>query len=160
VAFTAASEVTAWFRSDELVVIDRPRNAPNITTARERAHSSANCPAEDPDTATWSNDERLRLKRLQAGETVAVNMRSGGHLWRWALAHGLAVRIDRRSPWGNPFVIGRDGDRDAVCERYEAEWPHDPQLPAMLDTLVGKALGCWCAPQRCHGDFLAEQVTS
>lgn len=27
--------------------------------------------------------------------------------------------IGRGSPYGNPFVIGRDGDRDAVCRPIE-----------------------------------------
>jgi uncharacterized protein DUF4326 len=26
------------------------------------------------------------------------------------------VAIDRRTRWGNPFVIGRDGDRETVIE--------------------------------------------
>ena len=31
-----------------------------------------------------------------------------------------AVYIGRGSPWGNPFVIGKDGDRDTVCDKYAA----------------------------------------
>ncbi len=30
-----------------------------------------------------------------------------------AVANG-AVRIDRRTRWGNPFVLGRDGTREQV----------------------------------------------
>lgn len=29
-----------------------------------------------------------------------------------------AVYVGRPTKWGNPFVIGRDGDRDEVIERY------------------------------------------
>lgn len=61
-----------------------------------------------------------------------------------------AVYIGRGSPWGNPFVIGRDGDRDMVCDRFEAEI-----LPTLdLTPLRGKSLVCYCAPKRCHGDAL------
>ena len=29
-----------------------------------------------------------------------------------------AVYIGRGSKWGNPFVIGKDGDRNSVCEKH------------------------------------------
>lgn len=31
----------------------------------------------------------------------------------------VAVYIGRGSKWGNPFVIGRDGDRAEVITKYE-----------------------------------------
>ena len=31
-----------------------------------------------------------------------------------------------------------------------------PALLAALPELRGKRLGCWCAPQACHGDVLAQ----
>lgn len=116
---------------------------------------------EDRMFSTWSDEERLLLKRLRAGETVVVNMRDDGdpNLWRWANQAGVAARIDRKSEWGNPFLLPADGDRDTVCDLFEkVYWPHKPSLHAKIDTLSGKALGCWCAPQRCHGDFLEAQV--
>ena len=65
------------------------------------------------------------------------------------------VYIGRPSKWGNPFKVGRDGTRDQVIARYQA-WLHtQPQLLAALPELAGKTLGCWCAPNRCHGDVLA-----
>ena len=36
-----------------------------------------------------------------------------------AVANG-AVLIDRRTRWGNPFVVGRDGTREQVIARYRA----------------------------------------
>lgn len=65
------------------------------------------------------------------------------------------VFIGRPSKWGNPFVIGRDGDRAMVIAKYEA-WVRDqPALRAALVELCGKVLGCYCAPLPCHGDVLA-----
>src|SRR5882672_9043136 len=56
--------------------------------------------------ASWSDDERDLLKRLRAGETVVVTLR-GSHnsLIAWADAAGLYMRIDRKTPWGNPFEL-------------------------------------------------------
>lgn len=67
------------------------------------------------------------------------------------------VRIDRQTAWGNPFIIGKDGDRDQVIAKYR-EWimsnPHMVENAKRL--LRGKTLGCWCAPKACHGDVLLE----
>lgn len=61
-----------------------------------------------------------------------------------------AVYIGRGSPWGNPFVIGRDGNRAEVILRFEQE-----VLPKLdLSPLYGKSLVCFCAPKACHGDVL------
>ena len=66
------------------------------------------------------------------------------------------VRIDRGTPWGNPFHIGPDGTREDVIEAYR-EYIHE--RPALVERLRAKSparLLCWCAPQACHGDVLAE----
>jgi uncharacterized protein DUF4326 len=65
------------------------------------------------------------------------------------------VYIGRPSKWGNPYRIGRDGDRDRVIDLYEEWLPTQPDLMAALHELRGMVLGCWCAPRRCHGDPLA-----
>lgn len=60
------------------------------------------------------------------------------------------VYIGRGSPWGNPFKIGVDGNRDEVCDKFEKlTLPH-----LNLEPLRGKNLVCFCAPQRCHGDSI------
>lgn len=64
--------------------------------------------------------------------------------------------IGRPGPYGNPFAIGRDGTRAEVIAKYEAWLLSQPELLARVRTeLCGKVLGCWCAPQACHGDVLA-----
>lgn len=67
------------------------------------------------------------------------------------------VYIGRPSPWGNPFHIGPDGQRDSVIEKYRKWLLAQPELVARArQELRGKVLGCWCKPQACHGDVLAE----
>jgi hypothetical protein len=69
-----------------------------------------------------------------------------------------AIYIGRGSRWGNPFIIGHDGNRDSVCDQYET-WLGNRidsgtiSLEA-LASLHGKKLVCFCAPLRCHGDTL------
>lgn len=71
------------------------------------------------------------------------------------------VYIGRPSKWGNPFVIGKDGTREEVIEKYR--WwltttiDGDAVFQAVLaGELDGKTLGCWCSPKACHGDVLLE----
>ena len=68
------------------------------------------------------------------------------------------VYIGRPSIWGNPFVIGRDGDRDAVIAKFEAYLDSRPELLTRLGELRGEHLVCWCAPARCHGDVLLRRA--
>jgi len=97
-------------------------------------------------------------ERLERGETVVVNMRKRSphrDAIAWARKAGRFVRVDRQTDWGNQYELGRDGNRDQVCELY-AEWlPQQRHLLDELSSLRGRALGCWCAPKRCHADTLA-----
>lgn len=58
------------------------------------------------------------------------------------------------SKWANPFAIGREGDRVEVVQKYRLWLLTQPDLMADLPELRGKVLGCWCAPDPCHGDVL------
>lgn len=65
-----------------------------------------------------------------------------------------AVYIGRGSPWGNPYVIGKDGTRDEVCDLYEKN-----VLPSLdVESLRGRDLICFCHPQRCHGDSILRKL--
>lgn len=66
------------------------------------------------------------------------------------------VYIGRPGKWGNPFTIGKDGDRDEVIEKYINWLMEQPELLNSINELNGKTLGCWCHPNACHGDILAE----
>jgi hypothetical protein len=66
--------------------------------------------------------------------------------------------IGRGSKWGNPFVIGKDGTREDVINKYRDWIQTQPQLLRALPELKGKVLGCWCSPRACHGDVLVEMI--
>lgn len=74
--------------------------------------------------------------------------------------HGVpdgAIYIGRPSRWGNPFVIGKDGDRAAVIAKYRAWLLANPEMVATAKRdLAGKDLVCFCSPAPCHGDVLLE----
>lgn len=83
---------------------------------------------------------------LECDVTTVVNKRHGGY----------DVYIGRGSKWGNPFVIGKDGNRATVIRKYREWIMAQPQLLNSLHELKGKRLGCFCAPKACHGDVLKE----
>lgn len=66
------------------------------------------------------------------------------------------VYIGRPSKWGNPFSIGKDGDRDEVIKKYKEWILNKPELLNELESLRDRVLGCWCKPLACHGDILVE----
>lgn len=65
-----------------------------------------------------------------------------------------AVYIGRGSCWGNPFVIGPDGSRNEVIEKYTYWICDNPALLERLKELIGKDLVCFCSPKMCHGHVL------
>lgn len=71
---------------------------------------------------------------------------------------GRGSRSHVESPYHNPFIIGPDGSRDEVLLLFFEYWYAPEQAPlrrAAIAELTGKKLGCWCHPDRCHGDIIA-----
>jgi hypothetical protein len=66
------------------------------------------------------------------------------------------------SVWANPFKIGKDLTRDDCCAKYQEyisnRLEREPLLVKELLKLKGKNLGCWCVPERCHGEILLELI--
>jgi len=65
---------------------------------------------------------------------------------------------------GNPFVIGRDGNRDEVIAKYQ-DWlgTTDAALKELMrirDASLGQdiELECWCAPLPCHADVIKRVI--
>lgn len=81
--------------------------------------------------------------------------------------------IGRPSRYGNPWVIGKDGTRKEVIEKYEkwlrtgenfgnsaATKQKRAEIMQNLGELDGKVLGCWCdwPRENCHGSVLISLV--
>lgn len=65
------------------------------------------------------------------------------------------------SIWANPFKEGRDGTLDEILEKYEIyirDKIKKENLKNELLKLKGKNLGCWCKPNKCHGDILLKLI--
>lgn len=113
----------------------------------------------------WTPDQMERRAAVEAGRTVLANQHKGDDgtvrdraLLAWADRHDRLVRIDRSGDWGNPFVLGEDGDRATVIENFRWYIERKPSLLRRLPELRGKVLACWCCPDDCHGDVLVNLV--
>ncbi len=83
---------------------------------------------------------------------------------------GRAVAGWQASPLANPFRLKDEEERGATIERYR-EWlqerlretssPQSDELRRILALSLegrGVALGCWCAPNECHGQVIRDEA--
>ena len=60
--------------------------------------------------------------------------------------------------YGNPFVLGKDGNRDEVLEKYRVYFDRrindDPVFRENILALRDQTLGCFCDPLPCHGHII------
>jgi len=95
---------------------------------------------------------------------IQLSPKKGFNLQAHSMAlNGLpAVKVDRKTKWGNPFVPGRDNPflvgkpvvdrRHAFC-LYRSFAPDNQKLvDAARSELRGKNLACWCDKPDPHED--------
>ena len=70
--------------------------------------------------------------------------------------------IGRGSVLGNPFIIGKDGDRVEVIAKYRDYIWNCLRVVRELERLSSVdhnyVLGCHCKPKACHGDVIIKAV--
>jgi Domain of unknown function (DUF4326) len=78
------------------------------------------------------------------------------------------IYIGRGSKWGCPFTVIKDrptlakeivGTKEEALAKYKEHVLASPELMEALDELEGKTLGCFCKPDKCHGDVLLQLLT-
>lgn len=80
---------------------------------------------------------------------------------RWTMGHWDLPQ----HPLYNPFQYDtarkkRDGTRAEIMVKYREYLMARPDLLALVPELRGRTLACWCAPELCHADILAEIADS
>jgi hypothetical protein len=79
------------------------------------------------------------------------------------IGRNVRSQIPFKSKWHNPFRVEKDkkgkevpGSREKVIRQYREYIMNRPDLLSQIHELKDKTLGCWCKPEKCHGDILAE----
>jgi uncharacterized protein YfcZ (UPF0381/DUF406 family) len=124
--------------------------------AKERAEVKRQIIDQKGSTEVIPLEDLELINRMKEGETVVLNMNTNFHAMKWAKDNNRFQQIDRWSDWGNPFLIGGDGNRDTVCESFKVYFNLKLELNEKVKQLKGKALGCHCYPLRCHGEHLKQ----
>lgn len=92
--------------------------------------------------------------------TTVVNIRTGA---KFDVYCGRA-RGGLGGTFGNPYVLGPDGDRDEVIRKFRIYFHErlkmDLAFRRAVEGLRGKVLGCFCKPLACHCDIYVEFLDS
>ena len=65
------------------------------------------------------------------------------------------------SIWCNPFKVTEQVPLDKSLRLYKKhlrEMLEDEDTLEEFLSLEGKTLGCWCKPERCHGDVIVDEL--
>jgi hypothetical protein len=64
--------------------------------------------------------------------------------------------------FGNPFELGKDGNRLEVIKKFESYFLHkintNEQFKRAVNKLKEKILGCWCYPKDCHARIIIDYL--
>ena len=68
-----------------------------------------------------------------------------------------------KSKWHNPYRADKTNTLDDVLDLYSQHLDNvlqDEENMKEFLLLKGKVLGCWCKPNKCHGDIIAAKLNS
>ncbi|CCE21995.1 DUF4326 domain-containing protein [Methylotuvimicrobium alcaliphilum] len=111
-------------------------------------------------------DLKLRgvvVRRIKIKITRVINIKKDTE-YKGLTSNEKYEYIGRGSYWGNPYSMYEDGDdRDEVIRKFKYDFdfekfPNKDKSEAYK--LAGKRLGCYCKPEACHGDVLADFLNS
>ncbi|WLT40582.1 DUF4326 domain-containing protein (plasmid) [Synechocystis sp. B12] len=102
---------------------------------------------------------------------IVLNGKKFGFIGENKIYIGRANGQLPQSPLANPFILGRDGDRLTVVEKFRhwlwpqiKQWQETGELTPLVMALKDLAIAskenrtviltCWCRPSPCHGDVI------
>lgn len=108
-----------------------------------------------------SSDKPLRI--INIAITRVINIKTESKYQAEKSTPGYEY-IGRGSYWGNPYSMYDEGDdREEVIRKYKYDFDFEKfpnKEKSEVYKLAGKRLGCFCKPQACHGDVLADFLNS
>jgi hypothetical protein len=104
-------------------------------------------------------DLGIPLRRIKISITRVVNIKKETQ-FTGVKRNAKYEYIGRGSYWGNPYSMFAEGDsRDEVIRKFKYDFDNEKFAKKDISEvykLVGKRLGCFCKPDTCHGDVLAD----
>lgn len=101
----------------------------------------------------------IHLRRIHISITRVINIKKD-ETFAGIKSNAAYEYIGRGSYWGNPYSMFAEGDsREEVIRKYKYDFDNE-KFPkkdkSEVYKLAGKRLGCFCKPDACHGDILAD----
>lgn len=146
-------------------------DAQNERSIREKEIAGAN--VHNPPKRFEEKEEVKQQERSEPLSVTVVDVRKTKsydvYIGRENKTYGLPW-----SKWANPFVEGKHGTREEVIKMYiswlltgkpepdreyiskNKEYVPPEILRTQISEIKGKTVACWCAPDPCHGYFLAD----
>jgi hypothetical protein len=128
-----------------------------LTTSQDFCGSLANKAGNDEQSRKTSV---IHILNYQAGDVLICRARAS-----FLLPSAVKVNFPdgiKQSVWRNTKLPANatPEERAESIAAYKARLLKRPDLLARLPELKGKRLVCWCAPNACHGDVLAEMANA
>lgn len=105
----------------------------------------------------------VEVRRFRIKITRVINIRRDP-IYEVIKSSSEYVYIGRGSCWGNPYSMAEySNDRDEVIRMFKYDFDYDkfPHIDkSKVYSLAGKRLGCYCKPENCHGDVIADFLNS
>lgn len=96
-------------------------------------------------------------------KTTVVNVRKADYDVFIGRMRGFFAQwapLGQKFDFGNPWRVGPDCSREEAIRKYRNYFYQrietDPVFKKEVEALAGKRLGCFCKPQDCHGDVIAQ----
>lgn len=156
VPVSVAAKIAELTPQRQTQVIEKATSTGNLRGGLVEA--AKNVPRLKNADSGWTPSEKERRTAVKSGRTVVAHINDDARLVEWAEEQGLFLRVDRGTEWGNPYLLGDDGDRDTVIESFSIYLKRKYGLRSRFHCLRGKVLGCWCYPNLCHADVLVREA--
>lgn len=104
-------------------------------------------------------DLGIPVRRIKISITRVVNIKKEIQFTRLRSTPEYEY-IGRGSYWGNPYSMFAEGEsREEVIRKFKYDFDNEKfakKEKKEVFKLAGKRLGCFCKPDACHGDVLAD----
>ena len=105
------------------------------------------------------NERQVKLRRIHINITRVINIKKDD-TFAGIKSTSTYEYIGRGSYWGNPYSMFAEGDsREEVIRKFKYDFDNEKfakKEKSEVYKLAGKRLGCFCKPDACHGDVLAD----
>lgn len=118
---------------------------------------------EFPTETEFLKSKNIPLRLIKIAITRVINIKKEPN-YRNSKSTPTYEYIGRGSYWGNPYAMHEGGDdREEVIRKFKYDFDFETfpnKNKSEVYKLAGKRLGCFCKPEACHGDILADFLNS